>query len=480
MIEHDNHIPLLILYRVSYVGFPTQNKTKPKELGGIQMINRVIVHEHKVIMGENVDEHEKFRNGIIERIFNVLGDSLDIQKIYVYNLNGEFCDFRAGNEERIVIYGNASRKGAGEELITLDEPLKINGIENDFTTFLQPNGAGVVITSENGIALAEYFRDTNELFILFNLFKKYDANVLAIFEYILKQWDELVWKRIELESSWAHTSNKEKLVKQFKKQMIKQKKQQIEQDREQAKRYEDAIDEYKRKIKQLYDNLIRLRNQIETEEKNLENINQKLIADLDLIVQHPKVSDLHIKDNEFIVYVPNVYAYDDDDNRYYIGNCRIEINLYNADVRFFGDNPRKSYWTSHDPHPHVNGSDGTACLGNVSSTIAELASRNEIYALTLVCIDFLESVNTEDAAGRNIRNWDMVDEEGNIIRYGGEPDEGQVMCYECEEYFDEEDTEYAYGYVDEDGEGIDGRHVCQDCVSEYYYYDDEYEVYVRG
>lgn len=444
------------------------------------MINQVIVHDHKIIMGKNVDEHKKFKSDITKRIFDVLENSLDMRKIDVYNLSGEFCDYNAGNEERIVIYGNASRKGAGEELITLDEPLKINGIDNDFTTFLQPNGAGVAITSENGIALAEYFRDTNELFILFNLFKEYNANVLSIFEYILKQWDELVWKQIALENSWVHTKNKENLVKRFKERMVKQKKEQIEQDREQAKRYEDSIDEHKRKIKQLYDNLIRLRNQIEMEKKNLNNVNEKLIADLDLIVQHQKVSDLHIKDDKFIVYVPNVYAYDDEENRYYIGNCRIEINLENADVRFFGDNPRKSYWSSRDPHPHVNGNDGRACLGNVASTIAELASRNEIYALTLVCIDFLENVNTEDPAGRNIKNWDMVDEEGNIIRYGGEPDKDQVICYECEEYFDEEDTECAYEYVDEEGDGVDGRHVCQDCISEYYYYDDEHEVYVRG
>ena len=443
------------------------------------MINEVIVHDHKVIMGKNVDEHKKFKKDIIERIFNVLKDSLDIRKIDVYNLNGEFCDYRAGNEERIIIYGNASRKGAGEELITLDKPPKIDGIDNDFTMFLQPNGAGVVITSEDGVALAEYFHDTNELFILFNLFKEYNVSALNIFEYILKQWDELVWKQVVLENSWVYTKNKENLVKRFKERMTKQKKEQIEQDREQAKRYENSIDEHKRKIKQLYDNLLRLRNQIEMEEKNLNNVNEKLIADLDLIVQHPKVSDLHIKDDKFIVYVPNIYAYDDDDNRYYIGNCRIEINLDNADVHFFGDNPRKSFWSSRDPHPHVNGNDGRACLGNVSSTIAELASRNEIYALTLVCIDFLESVNTEDAAGRNIRNWDMVDEEGNIIRYGGEPDEGQIICYECEEYFDEEDVEYVYEYIDEYGDGVDGRYVCQDCLSDNYYYDDEYEVYVR-
>ena len=54
------------------------------------------------------------------------------------------------------------------------------------------------------------------------------------------------------------------------------------------------------------------------------------------------------------------------------------------------------------------------------------------------------------------------------------------MCYECEEYFDEEDIGYAYEYVDEDGDGVDGRHVCQDCIGDYYHYDDEHGVYVRA
>lgn len=443
------------------------------------MINEVIVHNYKVRMGKDADEHEKFENDIVKKIHNILGETVDVRKVDIYNLNGEFYDFRAGHKERIVIYGNASRKGENEELITLDEPLKINGIDNDFTTFLQPNEKGVIIKSENNIALAEYFRDTNELFILFDLFKEYNESALAIFEYILKQWNELVWKRIELEKSWIHTSDKEKLINCLKERMIRQRKQQIEQDREQAERYENLINDYKRKIKQMYDSLVHLRNLIEVQEKSLQDVNSKLIADLDLIAKHPKVSDLHIKDGKFIVYVPNVYAYDDDDNRYYIGNFRIEINLDDADIRFFGDNPRRSYWTSHDPHPHVNGEDGIACLGNVSSTIAELASRSEIYALTLVCIDFLESVNTQDPAGRNITNWDMVDEEGNIISYGKIPSENEIQCYECEDYFDENELIYAYDYVDEDGDGVDGRHVCEDCLSDYYYYNEEHEVYVR-
>ena len=444
------------------------------------MIQEVNVHDHRVQLGETSSEHRQFTSKIADKIIEVLNSTVDMRKIDVYNLNREFCNYRAGDKGRIVIYGNASRKGAGQELITLETPLKINGVENEFTTFMQPRGDGVVITSENGIALAEYFRDTNELFILFNLFKKYNESAIEIFKYILEQWNELVWKRAALKNSWIHTSNKEALTKRFNEHVKRAQEEQIRHDRDQARRYEEAIEENKRKIKQFYDNLIRLRNQIEVAEQNLNNAMDKLTKDLDLIVNHPKVSDLHIKDDKFIIFVPNVYAYDEDDNRYYIGNCRVEIKLENADVRFFGDNPRKSYWTEKDPHPHVNGDNGSACLGNVASTIAELASRNEIYALALVCIDFLESVNTADPAGRNIKNWDMVDEEGNIIQYGGEPDEGQVMCYECEEYFDEGDVEYAYEYVDEDGDGVHGRHVCQDCLSDNYYYDDDHGVYVCG
>ena len=68
--------------------------------------------------------------------------------------------------------------------------------------------------------------------------------------------------------------------------------------------------------------------------------------------------------------------------RYLMGCYKIAINLNNAIVIFFNTNEhfcRKSYWTNYDPHPHVNGNSGEACLGNISATIADLVGQKEFF-----------------------------------------------------------------------------------------------------
>ena len=300
----------------------------------------------------------------------------------------------------------------------------------------------------------------------------------------MKEWVRLYWSRWAFKNSWVHTLDKAGLTARFIERVRAQQQSQLESDKDQERRYASNIEDYKRKIKQYYDNMIRLRQQIALAEENANTASEKLIKDLDLIVAHEKIFDLHIKDGKFIIYVPKVYAYDEKENRYYIGNCRVEIQLESADVKFYGDNPRRSYWSEQDPHPHIDGTHGRACLGNVSSTIAELCSRNEIYALALVCIDFLESVNTSDPAGKNIVNWDRVDEEGNVIRNGGEidpyeDDDEYTTCDDCEEPVYIGDTIVAYESVDDDNGAIGWRTVCNNCLENDYTFNDNVGEYIR-
>jgi ribosomal protein S27AE len=94
----------------------------------------------------------------------------------------------------------------------------------------------------------------------------------------------------------------------------------------------------------------------------------------------------------------------------------------------------------------------------------------ELYALTLVGIDFLESTNTSDPAGKNIVNWDKVDEEGNIVE--PEPD---WTCNHCGEGQSEHDDGYTVftSYTGErngTGEFGEERYVCGHCRDEHYTY----------
>lgn len=250
--------------------------------------------------------------------------------------------------------------------------------------------------------------------------------------------------------------------------LIKGKDERIHQLKAQIKESEERIDNARRQLKERYDALIRYRNDLEVTETigvtGLENF----IKGLDQIAQHPQVSNILVKDDLITIYIDKVYAYarvKGEERRYYIGNMHVKININNADVRFFGDNGRRSVWTSHDPHPHVNGGDGRACLGNVSATIAELCSQKEIYPLFLVCLDFLENANTEDSAGKKVVHWDEVDEEGNLVKHAHE---NVVCCQRCDEEADEENMYTVYTDFDsDDGSVLNPEQWCEDCRDNY-------------
>lgn len=430
-------------------------------------VQEINVHDHKIRYGQSNTENSNFKRTIYDYIYNITGSVAELNKIDVYNMNGESISFNAGSSDRAIIFGNATKGNAELASVTI----KINDIEIE-KGILGATGNGVIIQDENGNNIAEYHREYNELYILFDVFHRYNSVHEQLFKYILEKWNELVWSRQALEHSWIHTSDKDALTSRFKQRMERQLQREIADHKDQINRYENNIDEYKRKIKQNFDNLIRLRNQVENEESNLGNVTSKLIKDLDLIVQHGKISDLHIKDGRFILHVPNVYCYDDKDRIFYLGNFRVEIKLENADVKFFGDNPRRSYWSEYDPHPHVDGRRGNACLGNVSATIAELASRNEIYALALVCIDFLESANTSDPAGRNVTNWQQVNEKFEPIETQYDHDEEpeyDYTCDACEEGF-HGDGITVYRHFGEDGH-FHELYVCDNCLEDYTWWD---------
>ena len=79
--------------------------------------------------------------------------------------------------------------------------------------------------------LAEWSEELYELNILFDLFPKEDEtntvnrnNQLKIFEFIIKEFNRLVWKVKKLENSWIYTSNKDKLLESLNKNIVEQNK----------------------------------------------------------------------------------------------------------------------------------------------------------------------------------------------------------------------------------------------------------------
>lgn len=449
------------------------------------MIRNIIVHKYRKPMGGSDRTHHLFEMRITEIMHRQLA-SLNISQVDVYNLDHEAHRFEAGNRDRLVIFANATYRGAPDER-TFDEPVVINGMQTPHKNFLSTTGieGNVVIYSQEGLELAEYSPRHNELNILFDVFGEYSTLACDIFSYIMRQFEEKVWFKKTLENSWKHTEDKEKLINCFVQQIKNQKSEAIESDKYRLRENERKIENYKEQMKHAWDAVLRLRRAIETETNNLDKASEQLVKDLDLIAELPKVKDLHIIDGIFHVWTEDIYAYSSEDKRYYIGECKFTVNMENTDVRFYNlNNPRHGYWTEKDPHPHVNGDNGTACLGSVASTIAELCAMNEIYALVLTCIDFLENANTSDPAGERVTSWDEVDEEGNVIREGGYDDENSWTCDRCEERYHEDDdgyTVYESYEGDADGNGQWGGeiYVCEGCCDEHYSYHDSIGEYVE-
>lgn len=440
-------------------------------------MTQVNVSDHQLMYGTTREEH----NAIQTHMTTVLESlNTDFDKIDVYHLRGVAHEYRAGSPTRFVIFVNGVKKEGNSGQVSEYEHFELFTHPLHGARFLSPVGTGVLIES-NGIPVAEYHPDQNELCILFDLFKTNSSSRRNIFTNIMQEFKRLVLAPREMRHSWVHSQEKAKLTERFVSRFKAQREDQINEDKRRIREYEENIHDYKRRIKQTYDNLLQRRRQVETEEQNLIDVQGKLIGDLDLVVKNPKVSDLHIRDGKFIVYTPNIYAYSDQGNRYYIGNMHMELQLENASVKFFGDNPRRGFW-GNDPHPHVNGSNGNPCLGSIASTVAELCSRNEIYALVLTCIDFLENANTSDPAGKKIIMWDEVDDDGTIIREGGEEREADWYCDNCEEGYVDNDEQYCVyreGYLDVDGDPVlNGEHYVGDCcISDYTWYD-ELDAYV--
>lgn len=447
-------------------------------------------------------EHTGRINMDIGSIKHIIANTIScskLKKFDMYKLNGaphNFLDV-ATNYQRFVVFINGTRNTECSDVIKLEESKTINGIANNFKVFLHPHSAGQEIVSPEGVVLAVFDKQHFSVDILFDLFGGEIANNLEIFQYIMSKVQELVFEPIELLSSWKHTSEKEQLIKTFSEGIRKQQAEERARSASRIATLENDIKSYMRTLKQRHDELRALRLSVVAIEKNDAEIIKGLIDDMDLIINNEQVKDLRVEGSKFIVTTNDIIIESDKGKRYFGGEYTIEIEPKSTEVKFFGNNRRRSYWTDNDPHPHVNGNTGDACLGNVSSTIAELCSQMQLYALTLICIDFLKSANTADPAGKNVINWDSIDDDGNITPARNV----SIQCPECDEYYEEDQLYIVYNsferfYYNDDGERIDvdeecdmddydeieyeGEHmVCANCRCEYYHYSELAQAYIR-
>lgn len=380
------------------------------------MINEIIVHEHKVALGRNSDEHRILADFAKNTLRNNL-PSLQIDVVDMYNMGGYRHSHAVGSGTRLVFFLNATSADTDEKTAT---DVVAGGYAFN-AQLLKPQSIGKLIKSENDVILAEHIEvagGLNLVNVYFDVLAEDSEQNRKVFEFIVRELERTVFLPKTYATSWKHTEERDVLTASFTEAMKRSRMRHVETDKQKIREYEQQITQYQSQLKNTYDNLIRRRVTVEAHETQLDTLDAGLLRDLDNIVAHDKIRDMHIKDGKFIIHTEPIFFYHDKNgDRYYGGEYRIEIKPDNTEIKFFGNNGRRGYWTGADPHPHIDGGSGRACLGNISATIAELCSQMQIYALVMVAIDFLENINTEDPAGRRYTSWDRVDAEGNVIEY---------------------------------------------------------------
>lgn len=285
----------------------------------------------------------------------------------------------------------------------------------------------------------------------------------------------------------SYEEQREVIAKQLKEQLLASNESLIREREHDLKGVSREIEDRIYYLKTYYDRQATIMRELDTL-RNQETSFAQIMKDLDLIANHPVCTNVSYKNNEFYFDVKDIHCFDSEGNEYYIGDITMKVNLASSIVRFYGKpiEGRHGYWSHQDPHPHVQwssheGDNGKACLGSSASIIAELCSQRQLYALYLSLIDFLESVNTDDAAGAKVRNWDRIIDGERVEAEGEDLSESDdhFFCQHCEEYHHYDNSVEVFEDLNEEEQyARNSDTVCDNCATEHYEYFDEIEAYL--
>lgn len=437
------------------------------------MIKEIQVNPIPMTYGDTPSGNKSLMTSIKKIIEEVL-ISENLSKVRVFNINHEMHDHAVGSLEdrRLVIFCNSTWHEAAES---------VDGK-------LQPYGKNTtLLTNQEGEIVAEYFPELFQINILYNIFEKNRQSALDEFAYIMTQFDDEVLKKLKYEFSWKNTLNKTNLIKTITRGLNLNNQAIINERKKQLEECERNICNYKENIMLALKKRDVAFAEVNALEEKLENPSDFVINELNNIIANKKVVDLVVKNNKLTVKTMPLIIHNNNE-LYYGGTYQIEINLNNAEIRFYNAKSYQSYWSAKDPHPHVSGNSNKACLGSAEATLAELAHQQQFYAMVMVCIDFLESVNTHDAAGKNVINWPRCKADGTLLTAEELAGIGHAECEGCGRLVPGDSLHTAYDSVAEyaDGDGNirqeleDEIHVCLDCLNEEYEFDDELNEYIRN
>ena len=285
-----------------------------------------------------------------------------------------------------------------------------------------------------------------------------------------------VIKEKENKKEIPNVNNVSEIAKQLERLKATDTEREISNLRDNIRSYEESVENGRKHMDRYYKKI----REAMLEIKRLEQVNEDKVdfsSEVENILNHKYVEGMIVTGSKsFNIYTDYIDIYDEDGNRFRGNKYRLEFNFNDMECRIYGiedDLCRKSYWTKHDPHPHVNGESGRACWGDAGSMLSMNMNEFELYASFIVVLNFLQQVNTSDPAGEYICNWDCIDDDNNDIENPYE-NVNFAKCTVCDEDLSEDEATYC----DECGEYCCDSHaywiddnqwyVCEHCYDNYY------------
>lgn len=269
-----------------------------------------------------------------------------------------------------------------------------------------PSELGLPIIDEaSGWCAAEVFR--HHLFVHHALLSNDESDALILAE-ILRQateflmLDEAEWDRhLEVNEAKARTKAEADFVLIGGGNFMKE----LNGKRQQLNELSKEIPEAQTRLNTLINRQQHLSEEVTTLEAGENETSYEV--EFDRILNHPKVTDLTIDENIIRFTTTPLFCQNPKTGIVHkMGRQQISIDTDKTDMSHIvqwkcldGKLGRNDY-----PAPHVI-YDGYACLGNAGTTIRDLAKKQEWEQLVWVAIQFVESVNIEDSAGKTIVEW---------------------------------------------------------------------------
>lgn len=266
---------------------------------------------------------------------------------------------------------------------------------------------------------------SGQINILYNAFMEWNDNELGLFELIINKVlmtfdsEENINKAIEEYDEYLRDIKRNKLIDNIMRS-------ESDKLRDLQNRLEDTEHQYKKfltRAKNYGLQLSSLRLQLTAVNKSKDEYIEKIKTEFDKIKSNKNIESFDIDDTGYLIVNThkiycNVLCEDNVTRKYYFGKYQIRVEIAKGEVKFYNQEKnmlRHSAWGNKCHHPHVS-EIGNPCLGNTTTMIVDCCVKLEWAILVDVLINYLQSVNITDSAGKCYVEWDEIDSEGNVIK----------------------------------------------------------------